>query len=186
MKTSPVRIPDLQMLLSFQDRIKELEREHQAKINQKRNESRKLERLNRKQFKEYVNELFDRGLITRKTLWVDLYESEMKENPLYIALVGQPGSVPIDFIRDVQCRLELEYQDAIHGKIPLDKVNKLIQSDVSERKAEEAQRSDERGQEEVYKMLRKAEPRIRSSDSFREVGLLYRKVFAIFLTIVFR
>jgi hypothetical protein len=151
----------------FQDRIKELEREQQVIVQQKRSSIRRTERHNRTVFKKRIQDLKGQGLVTRKTLWRDIW-TIVKDEAVYTDMVGQPGSVPVDFLRDVQCFMELEYLDAIAGRIPLHDVSDHVKPDVTKYLSEEKNRVDVHI-EDAYKMLRKAEPRVRSSDSFREV-----------------
>jgi len=167
-KDPPVEVTDIQRLTIFQDRVKELEREQQSVAQHKRTLLKRTERQNRFAFKKKIQDFKSQGLVTRQTLWRDIW-TIVKDDEVYTNMVGQPGSVPVDFLRDVQCLMELEYLDAIAGRIPLEEVSDLVKPDVTKYFSEQRNRGDS-VTEEAYKMLRKAEPRVRSGDSFRDVS----------------
>ncbi|KAG0030861.1 hypothetical protein BGZ82_007267 [Podila clonocystis] len=95
----------------YEDHIKHLEKEYDARRSRDRTLRKRAERKRREAFKELLSELRSKGQLNAKTCWMQIHPL-IKEDSRYQAVLGQPGSTPMelfwDLIEDLDERL---YQD---------------------------------------------------------------------------
>ncbi|KAG0022860.1 hypothetical protein BGZ81_008352 [Podila clonocystis] len=95
----------------YEDHIKHLEKEYDARRSRDRTLRKRAERKRREAFKELLSELRSKGQLNAKTCWMQIHPL-IKEDSRYLAVLGQPGSTPMelfwDLIEDLDERL---YQD---------------------------------------------------------------------------
>lgn len=96
----------LDFLNSFEKHIRQLQREHNDRVQAERREKHRIERKNRDAFKELLTELKDNGRLTAGTKWKDVHDI-IQDDPRYVAMLGQSGSSPLDLFWDA---LEIEEQ----------------------------------------------------------------------------
>ncbi|OZJ03151.1 hypothetical protein BZG36_03886 [Bifiguratus adelaidae] len=95
----------LDFLALFEDYVKELEKD-EDKIRQRRLDiKRRRERKNRDAFKSLLKELKEKGQITARTRWMDIYPIISKDER-YTNMLGQPGSTPLELFWDTLEDLE--------------------------------------------------------------------------------
>jgi pre-mRNA-processing factor 40 len=88
------------ILTAFENHIKSLERTfNDARQQQKANKARR-ERQNRDQFLELLGELRAQGKIKAGSKWMNILPI-IQEDPRYVAMLGQPGSTPLDLFWDI-------------------------------------------------------------------------------------
>ncbi|WEW61622.1 U1 snRNP protein [Emydomyces testavorans] len=88
------------ILTAFENHIKSLERTfNDARQQQKANKSRR-ERQNRENFINLLQDLRNQGKIKAGTKWMDIFPL-IGEDVRYIAMIGQPGSTPLDLFWDI-------------------------------------------------------------------------------------
>ena len=98
----------LEQLIGFETYIRELERKEDDEHQRKRKEIRRQERINRKAFKQLLKELETKGQFTACTSWKELYP-RICNRPEYTAILGQPGSTPLDLFCDHLHMLQEQY-----------------------------------------------------------------------------
>lgn len=110
-------------LIVFEDHIRALEvEEAEERENEKRRQKR-LQRKNRDNFLSLLDSLHEDGKLTSVSTWVELYpviSADLK----FSAMLGQPGSTPLDLFKFYVDQLKANYHD--------DK--KLIKEILKERK----------------------------------------------------
>jgi len=88
------------ILTTFENHIKSLERSfNDARQQHKANKARR-ERQNRDRFVELLQELRANGKIDADSKWMAILPS-IETDPRYVAMLGQPGSTPLDLFWDV-------------------------------------------------------------------------------------
>ncbi|KAF9331383.1 hypothetical protein BG006_005749 [Podila minutissima] len=101
----------IDQLSVYEDHIKHLEKEYDARRSRDRTLRKRAERKRREVFKELLAELRNKGQLNAKTCWMQIH-ALIKDDLRYQAVLGQPGSTPMelfwDLIEDLDERL---YQD---------------------------------------------------------------------------
>lgn len=96
----------LDRLKTFTEYITELE----TKEKNERDWNRKLlEYKNRENFRDFLQTLTDKSEVISKTKWKH-FVFKLKDNPVYVALLGQEGSTPKDLFDDVVSILKEDYK----------------------------------------------------------------------------
>jgi len=91
----------LDVLKTFEEHIKSLERVFNDKRQKHKAQKFRRERQNRDGFISLLNELRSAGKIKAGSKWADVYP-ELKDDPRYVAILGQAtGSTPMDLFRDI-------------------------------------------------------------------------------------
>ena len=107
----------IDILKAFEEHIKGLERTYNDVRQREKLQAYRRERINRDNFKELLGELEANGKIDANTKWADIYPY-IEDDPRYDAMLGQPGSTPLDFFRDVIVEEELALK--AHKSVVLD------------------------------------------------------------------
>lgn len=89
----------LDLLNAYEKFIKSLEPAYDRERQLQRDKRRRQERINRDDFREVLQRLQDQNLILPSTQWKDLFHIISKE-PSYQAMLGQPGSTPLEMFFD--------------------------------------------------------------------------------------
>ncbi|PGH15550.1 hypothetical protein AJ79_02332 [Helicocarpus griseus UAMH5409] len=88
------------ILTAFENHIKSLERTfNETRQQQKTNKARR-ERKNREQYIELLQEMRKQGNIKAGSKWMNILPL-IQDDPRYVAMLGQPGSTPLDLFWDV-------------------------------------------------------------------------------------
>ncbi|KAL8941863.1 MAG: hypothetical protein Q9211_001634 [Gyalolechia sp. 1 TL-2023] len=88
------------ILTAFENHIKSLERTFNDERQLEKNSKVRRERQNRDRFLDLLTELRAAGKIKAGTKWMTVLP-EIKDEPRYTAMLGQPGSTPLDLFWDV-------------------------------------------------------------------------------------
>lgn len=98
-------------LVCFEDHIRELEKEEEAEKDKEKKRTKRLQRKNRDAMNSVLDELHEQGKLTSMSLWVELYPV-ISQDPRFHALLGQPGSTPLDlfkfYVEDLKARFSDE------------------------------------------------------------------------------
>ena len=97
------------VFIAFQDRVKELEHSFNDQRQKEKTKKLRNERQNRDQFISLMRELRSAGNIRAGTKWKDIEET-IRADPRYDAMLGQPGSTPLDLFWDAVEDEEREYR----------------------------------------------------------------------------
>ncbi|KAI4625385.1 uncharacterized protein J4E87_005232 [Alternaria ethzedia] len=89
----------MDVLNQFEKHIRQLQREHNDKVQAERRKKHRVERKNRDAFLELLDELRRDGLLRAGTKWKDIH-GHIENEPRYTAMLGQGGSSPLDLFRD--------------------------------------------------------------------------------------
>ncbi len=89
----------MDVLNQFEKHIRQLQREHNDRVQADRRVKHRLERKNRDAFIVLLNELRDNGKLKAGTKWKDIHSS-IEEDPCFLAMLGQSGSSPVDLFWD--------------------------------------------------------------------------------------
>ncbi|KAF2637081.1 hypothetical protein P280DRAFT_472597 [Massarina eburnea CBS 473.64] len=96
----------IDVLTTFEKHIRQLQRDHNDRVQADNNSKRRIERQNRDAFRQLLVELQENGTLRYGTKWKDIHNT-LQNDPRYIAMLGQPGSSPLDMFWDA---LEVEDQ----------------------------------------------------------------------------
>ncbi|KAL9582461.1 MAG: hypothetical protein Q9203_005489, partial [Teloschistes exilis] len=88
------------ILTAFENHIKSLERTFNDERQREKNSKVRRERQSRDRFIDLLTELKAAGKIKAGTKWMNVYP-EIKDDPRFTAMLGQPGSTPLDLFWDV-------------------------------------------------------------------------------------
>ena len=88
------------ILTAFENHIKSLERTFNDERQREKTSKARKERQNRDRFLDLLQELKAAGKIKAGTKWMHILP-EIQSDPRYAALLGQPGSTPLDLFWDV-------------------------------------------------------------------------------------
>ena len=88
------------ILTAFENHIKSLERTFNDQRQREKNLKARRERQNRDRFIDLLRELKQQGKIKAGTKWMEILPV-IHEDPRYVALLGQPGSTPLDLFWDM-------------------------------------------------------------------------------------
>merc|ERR1719221_886694 len=98
-------------LVTFEDHIRELEKEEEQEKDKEKKRTKRLQRKNRDAMNAVLDELHEQGKLTSMSLWVELYPV-VSQDPRFHALLGQPGSTPLDlfkfYVEDLKARFSDE------------------------------------------------------------------------------
>ena len=83
------------ILTAFESHIKSLERAFNDARQQQKNSRARTERQNRDRFIDALNQLRAKGKIKAGSKWMTVLPS-LEDDPRYVAMLGQPGSTPLD------------------------------------------------------------------------------------------
>ena len=88
------------ILTAFENHIKSLERTFNDERQREKNSKQRKERQNRDRYLDLLQELKTAGKIKAGTKWMDILP-EISEDSRYVAMLGQPGSTPLDLFWDI-------------------------------------------------------------------------------------
>jgi pre-mRNA-processing factor 40 len=94
----------IDVLKQFETHIRQLQREHNERVQAERRVEHRIERKNRDGFQELLNDFAKSSIIRAGTKWKDIHPT-IKDDPRYQAMLGQGGSSPLDLFWDA---LEVE------------------------------------------------------------------------------
>ena len=94
------------VLQTFEKHIRQLQRDHNDRVQAGNREKHRIERKNRDGFKQLLHELQNAGKLRTGTKWKEIHPL-VENDPRYIAMLGQGGSTPLDMFWDA---LEIEEQ----------------------------------------------------------------------------
>ncbi|KDQ19637.1 hypothetical protein BOTBODRAFT_126520 [Botryobasidium botryosum FD-172 SS1] len=103
------QLPLLDVLLAFEDYSRMLEREYEETQRRNNLERTRRERKAREGFRELLDELGAAGHIRAKTKWKEVYPL-LANDERYLALLGNPGSNPLELFWDVIDKLDQELE----------------------------------------------------------------------------
>lgn len=86
------------MLVVTMEHIRTLELDFEDEKQKKASKERRQQRINRDSFIMLLTELHDTKKLDSTSLWADLYPTISKD-PRYTAMLGQPGSTPLDLFK---------------------------------------------------------------------------------------
>jgi hypothetical protein len=106
----------LDILKAFESHVKALERSFNDKRQSQKSLKARKERQNRDAYVGLLKELRAAGKLRTSTKWKDLREL-LKDDPRYVAMLGQPGSSPLelfwDLVQDEERALRAKRNDAL-------------------------------------------------------------------------
>ncbi len=88
------------ILTAFENHIKSLERTFNDERQREKNSKTRRERQNRDRYLDLLKELKAAGKIIAGTKWMDILP-DIEQDPRYVAMLGQPGSTPLDLFWDM-------------------------------------------------------------------------------------
>lgn len=88
------------ILTAFENHIKALERTFNDERQREKNSKQRRERQNRDRYLDLLLELKAAGKIKAGTKWMEILP-QVHEDPRYVAMLGQPGSTPLDLFWDM-------------------------------------------------------------------------------------
>jgi len=97
-------------LVVFEDHIRELEKEEEIEKEKEKKRTARLQRKNRDAMNTVLDELHEQGKVTSMSLWVELYPV-ISQDPRFHALLGQPGSTPLDLFKFYVEELKARFHD---------------------------------------------------------------------------
>jgi pre-mRNA-processing factor 40 len=89
----------MDVLNQFEKHIRQLQREHNNRVQAERVKKHRVERKNRDAFMNLLNELRESGKVKAGTKWKDIHDT-LKDDGRYLAMLGQGGSSPLDLFWD--------------------------------------------------------------------------------------
>ncbi|WVR09199.1 hypothetical protein IAU60_006261 [Kwoniella sp. DSM 27419] len=93
------KIETIDMITVYDDYARQLEAEHEEESRRLRIEHVRKARKAREGFKALLHEMQEAGTLTRTSKWKDTYK-QVKADERYTALLGLPGSSPLDLWMD--------------------------------------------------------------------------------------
>jgi len=98
-------------LITFEDHIRELEKEVDSEKEREKKRVKRQQRKNRDAFIALLDELHEQGKLTSMSLWMELY-SMISQDLRFSTMLGQPGSTPLDlfkfYVEDLKARFSDE------------------------------------------------------------------------------
>ncbi|CAG0918391.1 unnamed protein product [Notodromas monacha] len=85
-------------LVVFEEHIRQLEQEEHEEREREKRVQRRVQRKNREKFLELLEEYHEKGQLTSMSLWSELC-GVFKEDERFLAMLGQPGSTPLDLFK---------------------------------------------------------------------------------------
>jgi pre-mRNA-processing factor 40 len=89
----------MDVLNQFEKHIRQLQREHNNRVQADRVKKHRVERKNRDAFMNLLNELRESGKLKAGTKWKDIHDT-LKDDGRYMAMLSQSGSSPLDLFWD--------------------------------------------------------------------------------------
>ncbi|PVH95931.1 hypothetical protein DM02DRAFT_617553 [Periconia macrospinosa] len=89
----------IDVLKTFQVHIRQLQRDHNDRVQAEHQAQRRIERKNRDAFKALLGELRRDGKLRYGTKWKEIHP-QIVNDPRYTAMLGQDGSSPLDLFWD--------------------------------------------------------------------------------------
>ncbi|KAF1930827.1 uncharacterized protein M421DRAFT_418302 [Didymella exigua CBS 183.55] len=89
----------MDVLNQFEKHIRQLQRDHNDRVQAERRVKHRIERRNRDGFTKLLNELRASGRLRYGTKWKDVHPL-IESDPRYTAMLGQSGSSPVDLFWD--------------------------------------------------------------------------------------
>lgn len=87
------------ILTAFENHIKSLERTFNDERQREKSSRQRRERQNRDRYLDLLKELRTDGRIKAGTKWMEILP-QIESDPRYVAMLGQPGSTPLDLFWD--------------------------------------------------------------------------------------
>ena len=132
------------MLIVFMEHIRTLELDYEEEKQKKLTKERRNHRINRDNFIMLLTELHEKKKLDSTSLWADLY-STISKDQRYTAMLGQPGSTPLDlfkfFLEDLKSTM---HDDKRKIKDVLKSVDFEVESNTSYEKFHSILSNDER------------------------------------------
>lgn len=100
----------LDALIVFEDHIRALEQEEEDERAVEKKRQRRFQRKNRESFLALLDELGESGKLNSMSTWVELYPS-ISADLRFSAILGQPGSTPLDLFKFFVDQLKVNLQD---------------------------------------------------------------------------
>ncbi|KAL7414712.1 hypothetical protein BDY24DRAFT_15127 [Mrakia frigida] len=120
------RIDTLEVLILFEDYMKELEREHDLRMRKKKMERSREGRRARDAFKALLQTLVAQEKITSKSRFKTV-RPLIANTDAYLELLGKPGSTPLELFQDVVDDLEVKLEsEAAVARDAFEKVGKTF------------------------------------------------------------
>ncbi|CAK5268561.1 unnamed protein product [Mycena citricolor] len=94
------KLPTLDILLAFEDYSRVREREYEDQARKDQVEKTRRERKARENFKALLAELVESSKISARSKWKDVFPL-LRSDERYLAMLGNPGSTPLDLFWDV-------------------------------------------------------------------------------------
>ncbi|KZP01446.1 hypothetical protein CALVIDRAFT_559263 [Calocera viscosa TUFC12733] len=107
------QLAPLDMLLAFEDYSRVLERDYEEVHRKSQIERTRQERKAREGFRELLDELRRDGRIKAKSKWKAIYPL-LAEEARYLALLGNPGSTPLELFWDVVDELSVLLESLVN------------------------------------------------------------------------
>ncbi|KAI9297392.1 hypothetical protein K502DRAFT_363306 [Neoconidiobolus thromboides FSU 785] len=92
-------IDNLDILDLYENHIKNLEVAGEEERHTQKTKRRRQERINRDEFRELLEKMKKEGSINPFTKWKEVYHI-ISQTPIYNAMLGQPGSTPLEMFFD--------------------------------------------------------------------------------------
>jgi pre-mRNA-processing factor 40 len=90
----------MDVLSQFEKHIRQLQREHNDRVQAERRVKHRIERKNRDGFLALLDELRKDGKLRAGTKWKEIHDA-IQDDSRYTAMLGQGGSSPVDLFWDV-------------------------------------------------------------------------------------
>ena len=100
------------MVTVFEEHLREVEKQEAERRAKEKEEKHRLERKRRAAGKEMMNELKAKGLIRFNTKWSQIFPL-IRDDARFIAMLGQPGSTPLDYFYDLVDELDQRLEDFV-------------------------------------------------------------------------
>jgi len=97
-------------LIAFENHIRELEKEEEIEKDKEKKRTKRLQRKNRDAMNAVLDELHEQGKLTSMSLWMELYPV-ISQDPRFHAVLGQPGSTPLDLFKFYVEELKARFHD---------------------------------------------------------------------------
>ena len=94
----------------FEEHIRQIELEEQDERTREKEHQRRIQRKNRDNFIALLDDLHEQGQLTSMSLWVELFPV-LSHDERFLAMLGQPGSTPLDLFKFYVEDLKARYQD---------------------------------------------------------------------------
>ncbi|KAH7414072.1 hypothetical protein DE146DRAFT_683500 [Phaeosphaeria sp. MPI-PUGE-AT-0046c] len=89
----------LDVLNQFDKHVRQLQREHNNRVQAERTKKHRVERKNRDAFRQLLDESKEKGVLRAGTKWKD-FHGHIKDDDRYKAMLGQGGSSALDLFWD--------------------------------------------------------------------------------------